>query len=81
MASEYRIVHFGSPQSYGTFELRDKEDNDPIGPPLIDLLFQYREILGVMAIRKVNSIITWELNNSWYSSEEIDRMLKLKIFS
>lgn len=77
----YTILHWHDQFSYGTMNSRDLDDNDPIEPEYIDKLFEYREILGVVSVRKDNKVITWELNDCWYSSEEIDRMLKLKAFT
>lgn len=78
---QYSIIHWHSESSYGTMDSRDYNDNDPIESELIDKLFQYRNILGVTSIKKDNKVISWKLNDCWYSSEEIDRMLKLKAFT
>lgn len=78
---QYTILHWYSSSSYGTLESRDNDDPDSIEAEYIDKLFEYRSVLGVSAVRKDNKIITWELNDSWYSSNEIERMLKLKTFS
>lgn len=79
--NKYSILHWDSPNSYGTLDIRDKDDVDPLEPEYIDKLFEYRKILGVVSVKKDNKIITWGLNNCWYSSNEIDRMLKLKAFT
>lgn len=78
---QFTITHWHNELAYGTIDSRDLNDNDPIESEYITKLFEYREMLGVMSVKKDNKVITWQLNSCWYSSEEIDRMLKLKVFA
>lgn len=49
---------------------------------LIDLLFQYHEILGVDAYEEYkDQSLFWRIGQDWYTPNQIDRMLKLKIFT
>lgn len=76
----YRILHYTSSSDNATYETVDL-DEEPLDLSVIDKLFNYRKVLGVEAVQKnQDNIITWELNNYWYSSEQIERMLKLKVF-
>ena len=78
---KFTITHWDSDVSYGTTDSRDLEDEEPIDSEIINKLFELRGILGVMSVRQINKVITWELKGQWYPSIEIDRMLKLKAFA
>lgn len=48
---------------------------------LVNQLFEYYELLGVDKYELYeDGTIGWRLNNHFYNSEQIDRMLKLKVF-
>jgi hypothetical protein len=47
---------------------------------LLDLLFEYCKILGVTSYVAEDDNIKWLLHNNWYSSDEIERMIKIKVF-
>lgn len=78
--NKFTITHWESEKNYNTHEVRS-DDGDYIESALIYKLFEYVRVLGVVSVKKENKIVSWELNNSWYSSDEINRMLKLKAFS
>ena len=78
--AEYRILHYASERDNATSETIEYGE-EPISLDVINKLFIYQKILGVVAvIKNQDNIIAWELNNYWYSSEQIERMLKLKVF-
>jgi len=50
-------------------------------PELVDLLFKYAEHLGVEKYEELDGItVRWLLKGSWYSTEQIERMMGLPIF-
>lgn len=75
----YRILFFENPKDYSTHESYDGREE--IEPDLVDLLFDLYQYLRVEAVKKESNIVSWELNNYWYSSLQIARMVKLKTFT
>lgn len=49
---------------------------------LVDKLFEYRKVLGVTQYQEEDgTTIRWFFNGTWYSTEQIERMMRLKTFS
>lgn len=47
---------------------------------LINLMFKYHELYGVDSYEEDENGIEWCINGHWYTTEEINRMSKLKVF-
>lgn len=47
---------------------------------LINLMFKYHELYGVDSYEEDDDGIEWGINGHWYTTEELDRMAKLKVF-
>jgi hypothetical protein len=76
----YRILHYVSASDNAVYEEYEWGEI-PISSDAISTLHNYYKILGVVAIQKdKDDKIAWELNNYWYSSEQIERMMKIKVF-
>jgi hypothetical protein len=47
---------------------------------LRDKLFYYFSCVGAIAYEEYNDSIRWLINNEWFNSNQIERMIKLKVF-
>lgn len=78
-ASIFRVTYYDD-GGVSTYEMVGEPG--PISKDLIEKVHNYNSIVGITAVKKTtDGIITWEFGNNWYSTEEVDRMTKLKIFT
>ena len=48
---------------------------------LFNKLKDYHTRIGVMGYQEYSDCVRWYFNDRWYSSEEIERMVKLPMFA
>lgn len=48
---------------------------------LAEKLRYYHSIIGVIAYEETDISVMWNLNSQWYSTDQIERMIKLPIFA
>lgn len=77
--SEMTISRYKKDRSNGSFSFAYTSFNEK--SELVNQLFEYYERLGVDKYELYEGgTISWRLNGNLYNSEEIGRMLKLKVF-
>ena len=54
---------------------------DSFNPELFNKLKTYHTLIGVMAYQEYPDHVRWHFNEKWYSSEEIERIVKLPMFA
>jgi hypothetical protein len=79
--SRYRILYYGGPKDFSVTESYDVYGD--VDAEMIESLWKYYHYIGVEAVivREGGNLVTWELRGKLYSSDQIDRMMKLKAFS
>lgn len=73
--SSFRIWKFQrNPLSFSTTGFCENSE-------LCEKAFQYYEQLGVEGYDQDENQVLWLIKNDWYTTAQIDRMLKLKAFA
>jgi hypothetical protein len=77
MASSYVIIFYEGPKSYVTHSSNEV-------PELTKQLWQYHTDLGVIAykadIEDPLGTVKWELQDHWYNTSQIERIMKIRVF-